>query len=75
MQLLITHLLIASGILAAKLFFLLTGNITSIEHFLATYFYLSSDWEVVLYKPWTLLTYFFMPENLIVASNWDYTEE
>ena len=65
MQLLITHLLIASGILVCKIFFFLTGNIISVERFLAAYCYLSSDWKVVLYKPWTLLTYFFMPDNLL----------
>ena len=60
----IAHVLIAVVILCIKIGFLLTSRTENIEIFLSNYFYLSSSWEALFYKPWTLVSYFFMPESI-----------
>lgn len=42
---------------------MLTQKVESIDLFLHTYFYLSRSWSMLIFKPWTLITYFFMPHG------------
>lgn len=76
MQICITHVLITLSILFIKIAFLFTGRVEGVESFLSAYFYLSSSWEALLHKPWTIISYFFIPKGimeLIFNISWLYS--
>ena len=62
-QIMIVHIAVMMLILFVKIGFLFTLGSENVDIFLARYFYLSSASEDIFYKPWTLFSYFFMPES------------
>ncbi|MEM7361574.1 MAG: rhomboid family intramembrane serine protease [Bacteroidota bacterium] len=63
-KIVIAHVLIGFTILGLQIGFWLTNSSENIENFLSTYFYLSPNWTDLLKKPWTLLSYFFIPKEV-----------
>lgn len=60
----IAHILITVSMLFTKIGLLFIGRTEILDQFLYNHFYLATSWGNILYKPWTLISYFFISRNI-----------